>query len=1137
MFSLAVLGLLFVLVIAFLQTTALERQAAANLVEQARADGVARAGVHWTVGQLQGQALDRAHDGPLVGAVREEWSIIPGGTSTFPAATGGPHGLELIDAGEVAWDTPFTPGGQLATAFTNAGVDQRKSASVGGSFVEEGDFFMVKVLDTAGQLNLNGRQDPQILASMLNVLGQDIADLFGTDPIAGNGGDIVTFRDALPNSSFEQKAQLFDAFMSITANDQAASQARFDLVKDFVAVHGWRDLAASKPENVSASATDVPRDQVYDTEPRGRYPININTAPRPVLVAMIANLTGRKLSVNNSGTVAEVSNADPTAQGPAGQFPTVAGLVDTAAVLERVDVGSVITVAEARTLAAALITAREAAAFRSFNEVRQFLTDNVAGGFTQDEADVVFASLLPSAIVNDLNPDRVIRDLVVQKSNVGYVAGTTFVPDSTAEACFSSMGFYEIQSIGRVAQADGVIAAEGEVTVVAKIFDVVRHSSQRDFVAGAHLGTSSTPSANQGAMTTLLFPEPISDPDVQPSPAMGFMTALPIESTPLIGGATFQHTFNDGLAPTLSSGGQVTGYTADKTEGHVLTAEMGDVAPDGVMNWRAGSRVRSLGYPSAGHVDGSEGSLEFFVKLATDAADGTDEVLMFSNVPVTGAPPAGSTSEGIAWRLERFGGLLVSSRFYYTFPTLGNEPGKHPRIPDPIPFDFADETTINDPTINPLVFTEIQTDISDWKAGEWHHVAVEWFDTTGHSVGPDVPVLQSLYIDGQQVGSFDPTTNAALGGGFGVRAVELEESVTTRLDEFFSTETSNSTDTISIDFDGFDFSGTNEIIDNGFFSSGPGPDGIFGTIDDVKGTLGDGNNVNFKVLADGTVEIFADTVDDVKGDKFTFEFTQNVITTTSVTTEVTVTITTRTFTNMLFKLRSHDEFGPSGAGIFEIGGYESTPIENVNLFRLGIETGAGLRQRFSNATIDDVVAYDARQDFEVNADEATHGRYDLLTFPATFSGRMRVPTDSRVGTVTATVFYAAPGDDGGAPPGLTTTLQMNAGYGVAAGDVPTMDGGGGGLTGQAFSPNIDPSIVDLGVRFRQNGFNGAPIDNAATGSVGQNPIATTGELFYGFEFQGIGPAAYWNQNSHETPFALLDVTATVIGEPVFLDRR
>lgn len=176
------------------------------------------------------------------------------------------------------------------------------------------------------------------------------------------------------------------------------------------------------------------------------------------------------------------------------------------------------------------------ASWRQFSLFCDRLSDTTAGGFLVDDrdhyrdyhpisrspvasaiqklyasralSDVLKANFNPNLHLNETNPESQLWQRVDK---------TDLVVHST-EFCFTSMGYYEIESIGRVLRPrDGAtdallsgeneILAEKKVTAVLKLFDVYRDTHQADFTRGK-LSRRYGPPATNNNQSLELGPEP-----------------------------------------------------------------------------------------------------------------------------------------------------------------------------------------------------------------------------------------------------------------------------------------------------------------------------------------------------------------------------------------------------------------------------------------------------------------------------------------------------------------------------------------------------------------------------------------------------------------------------------------------------
>ncbi len=140
-------------------------------------------------------------------------------------------------------------------SFTSMDGIKRNIPLGGGKY----GFIAIKVLDSASQINLND-SNPNLQSILANLPG-----LNGT--LAGN---IINYRNSLSSNMFTYEEELLSV-PGITRNI-------YDAVKDYVTIYSWEDTKATTSYNTSSFST------VFST----RSPVNVNTAPRDVIYAVLA---------------------------------------------------------------------------------------------------------------------------------------------------------------------------------------------------------------------------------------------------------------------------------------------------------------------------------------------------------------------------------------------------------------------------------------------------------------------------------------------------------------------------------------------------------------------------------------------------------------------------------------------------------------------------------------------------------------------------------------------------------------------------------------------------------------------------------------------------------------------------------
>lgn len=570
------------------------------------------------------------------------------------------------------------------------------------------------------------------------------------------------------------------------------SDLEWDLVRDYVAVQGFANRRTStvlmpqtrvgnpgypfgnlwyrsRPpapgfRKASGRAPGrVDEEIVPDLQPR--YPVNINTAPLAVLIACLQGLGEGSLRRQKSPSTAPPFGFGLAITGGGPDQRDHAGLV--------IHPGSlpVVTFEQARALAEAIVRFRndgsgpDAGPFRTWQQFILFLrkahassTYNRSGGpdldFLADRAvqDLVISNACPNLMSNQFLPERH-RYLEVSKLDLGV---------TTTEFCFGPMGFFEVQSLGWVASDQGETLARALLTTEVQIGHVQFRSSQRDFLddllEAENVATGPEPLGNV-RNSVLVTDDPLLDqvygdrngtaaghPIARGgSPYEGWIQALCEDLTvggqktdfaarwparPLGGDvfhAPYHVDFDDGggLAASGESGRPSNGANLSKKSGGTIYAGE-SLTPDGVLFFNYSDE--ELQYPLDVPGLAGQGTIEFFLKLSSgrETAAGAHEPILYWVLPTS--PPGAAPQTGVVWKLERYGTILRSTRFFYTNPppqTLDAITG-HPGMVE--------------------LWNEIRYDFSGGPDAigdlDWVHVAHSWTGYTG----------QQLWINGRLAG-------------------------------------------------------------------------------------------------------------------------------------------------------------------------------------------------------------------------------------------------------------------------------------------------------------------------------------------------------------------------------------------------
>lgn len=622
--TVAVLGILSVIGLTFVGLSRGERIVSANYADHVGAQLLAASGVHWATVQLKEKAFGKTALFSSPGTpVSQAWDR-PDETWVYrhnepdfeadpPRDVG--HGIPIENALLPSFHQPsLSPPASRAMPTT--------------TYRPDGDYLVLKILDTSSQLNVN--MDHPKLADMLVALGETIAFSQGTvNPIPNLSfaQELLAYRDSLVGKRFASKRQL-QGFSKLT-------RKAYEALEDFVSVQGWLDEDVIAP-NPSGSFRDP-----LALEQKPRVAVNINTAPFPVLVAALSGLSGR--AQRFVGTGSSVFGTE-VAEVQTGQVPPI-------------------STEGARKIAREIIRKRNSqGGFKSWSDFDKFVGE-LAGapnaseyfgfGNTQEKAAVLLANANPNTRLNRFVPVAPLYK-AVDKADLLYY---------TTEFSFSNDGFFEIQSLGRILASNGDRVAEARVTAVVHFHDILRHSTQEEFRAAASFFSPNSQQVVAGPEPYWLNAQGVhTDGHVQLSTEWTASSNGAGSATP-----GFFAPYRGSFDAEGSVGGSGVAVTAKDTGG-LLSG--GELAPDGVLCWRESPEQLEYSSSLSNNIPSDAGAMEFWIKLPTPPSVGSDEVIVHATRLLQTDPQF----EGITWRLERFGQQLLSTRFYWGHPDAAKAP-------------------------------------------------------------------------------------------------------------------------------------------------------------------------------------------------------------------------------------------------------------------------------------------------------------------------------------------------------------------------------------------------------------------------------------------------------------------------------
>ena len=226
-----------------------------------------------------------------------------------------------------------------------------------------------------------------------------------------------------------------------------------------------------RPEEVVISLGDL-RPRSVEAEPRA--PVNLNTAPAPVLAAVFEGVQGAWVEQIPGGLRGE-SGFGARYEWMESHIPY--GALEGAVGILRAS--PPVTAGQADLLAAAILAQRLRFPFRTWNDVSRFLHDQVRDGvISAPQAEAIRANADPNAMLNDFNPDR----------NAWAPVDKTDLLTGTTEFCFASMGHFVVESLGRVLDPTGNVLGERLLKVHVKAYEVWRETVESEFLSAFSRG-------------------------------------------------------------------------------------------------------------------------------------------------------------------------------------------------------------------------------------------------------------------------------------------------------------------------------------------------------------------------------------------------------------------------------------------------------------------------------------------------------------------------------------------------------------------------------------------------------------------------------------------------------------------------
>jgi hypothetical protein len=311
-----------------------------------------------------------------------------------------------------------------------------------------------EIIDSSRLIYVNDDNTNSRMENIINNLGVIIGGSCDGD----EGTKILSLR---PSDGYNNRDQIHIAL----------SDAEYEAIKDYLSAYNWVDSQVIDPQDTSTPYASLPR-----------APINVNTAPREVLAAVLYNIQGGYCCPRCGG---DGRLYDGTVSGKV--CPACAGSGNLA-----------ITLTEAGNLADYIIANRP---YKTWSEF--YVSIKGCADIDEGDVDLVLANANPNTGINAYlrnygwgqKAGRVGKYVDTYKINPADPdKGLT---NNTTEFCFNSGGYYEISCRGISFDNAGNETASKKIRAVVKIFDIWKQTTQEDF--------------QNGTLSNLItLPEPIS---------------------------------------------------------------------------------------------------------------------------------------------------------------------------------------------------------------------------------------------------------------------------------------------------------------------------------------------------------------------------------------------------------------------------------------------------------------------------------------------------------------------------------------------------------------------------------------------------------------------------------------------------
>ncbi|MFA5339023.1 MAG: LamG-like jellyroll fold domain-containing protein [Candidatus Omnitrophota bacterium] len=414
--------------------------------------------------------------------------------------------------------------------------------------VGNGGYRVDKIYDCAGQICINDA-NPN-----LSVILENLVASLGAPLSAGDGAAIVTNR---PAAGYTTKETIIEALPGAALADK---KAKYNKIKDHITLQAFIDYDVISPASP------------YPAAPRA--PVNVNTASREVLIAV---LTGISDGTNTMTSAKAAALTDHLINNrPYGTYDQLWGMLLSAETLGYIAAGDAAAVMANANPNTDLMRANPNYSWR-YKHVSRY---------------------------DPANPDI---QAYYDANGVPLTVDKTALSVYTTEFCFNSGGYYEINATGFINDASGNQVASKSLQAVVKLFDIWKQTTQAQFAQGTISNTELYPEYDQASS------------GVSPAAYDGQVMLTTRKEAAPSGTPHFKIDYAD-KANHLnadSAGGNAARQTSGVTgpiprEAGILANPAGNLMPDGVFYPRDGQTIDWF-YPE-NNIEASRGSIEIWFK-------------------------------------------------------------------------------------------------------------------------------------------------------------------------------------------------------------------------------------------------------------------------------------------------------------------------------------------------------------------------------------------------------------------------------------------------------------------------------------------------------------------------------------------